>query len=380
MDEHTPSNTTRKSPGPAFFMAALFVYLCIVHGLSLLTMPSPDVSAPFVNVNAIPDGIETVLNRFFGFLAYSPRLIQGLAVVTLYGCMVTLFHLTRRVVKGPVWLGSLSAAVFMAHPVKTEVLFSAYGLFSLVGALLALLTLLSYLRLMESSSGTRFILALICFSLATFPFSVNATLFGVLIMLEFFPGTPETRRWGRPVPFLVVALLANGVHLETLYAGMPDFKANLAPLLLLVYPIGLLPDTLAQLQDSPVLAWFWSLMALLLLVASMVWVRNGAYRVALLALISYRFYPGADAIDLASLSGGGQLLIPLALACIALAGFCRWLLQFEVWGKPAIALTTMLCIVLFTLQFQANRAFLGVAQAPSPSSVENASGEGESGV
>jgi hypothetical protein len=378
MDEHTPSNTTRKTPGPAFFMAALFVYLCVVHGLSLLSVPSPAVSPPFVDVKAIPNIVETYLNGFFGLLGSSPRLIQGLAVLSLFGCMITLFNLTRRVAKGPVWLGSLAAAVFMAHPVKTEVMFSAYGLFELVGALLALLTMLAYLRLRESPDWTRVIVALACFALATLPFSVNATLFGVLIMLEFFPGTPETRQWGRLVPFLAVALLANGIHLEILYAGMPDFGANIAPLLLLIYPIGLLPDTLAQLQATPLLAWVWALLALALLLVSMVWVRNGAYRVAMLALLSYRFYPSADTIDFTSLAGGGQLLVPLALGCIALAGFCRWLLQFEAWGKPIIALTTMLCIVLFTLQFQANRAFPGLVKTPEPTPV-GAAGTGEGG-
>ncbi len=380
MDEHAPSNTTRKTPGPAFFMAALFVYLCVVHGLSLLTAPSPVTSPPFVDVKAIPDGVETFLNAFFGLLGYSSRVLQGLAVLTLYGCMITLFNLTRRVVKGPVWLGSLAAAVFMAHPVKTEVMFSAFGLFELAGALFALLTLLTYLRLMESPGWARFALALICFSLATLPFSVNATLFGVLIMLEFFPGTPETRQWGRLVPFLAVALIANGLHLETLYAGMPDFQGNFAPLLLLIYPIGLLPDTLAHLQAAPLLGWGWGLLGMALLSGSLVWVRNGAYRVAILALMSYRFYPSVEPIDLATMAGGGQLLIPLALTCIALAGFCRWLLQFEVWGKPAIALTTMLCIVLFVLQFQANRAFPGLGLTPASPSVERVDTEGGGGA
>lgn len=380
MDEHNPSNTTRKTPGPAFFMAALFVYLCVVHGLSLLTTSSSAINGTLVAVEAIPDGVEAFLNGFLGYLGQSPRLIQGLAVLTLYGCMITLFNLTRRVVKGPVWLGSLAAAVLMAHPVKTEVLFSAFGLFELAGALFALLTLLAYLRLIESPDWARFIVALICFALATLPFSVNATLFGILIMLEFYPGTPETRRWGRLVPFLVVALIANGIHLETLYTGMPDFQGNFAPMLLLIYPIGLLPDTLAQLQAAPLLAWVWAVLALALLMGSMIWVRNGAYRVALLALLSYRFYPSADTIDLVSLAGGGQLLIPLALACVALAGFCRWLLQFEAWGKPTIALTTMLCIVFFILQFQANRAFPGLVKTPAPTSVERAVIEGGGGV
>ena len=61
-----------------------------------------------------------------------------------------------------------------------------------------------------------------------------------------------------------------------------------------------------------------------------------------------------------------------------MAGFCRWLLGFEVWGKPAIALTTMLCIVLFTLQFQANRAYVNPANGKTsgPDAVRELEGGG----
>jgi hypothetical protein len=357
MDEHSPPNTTRKTPGPTFFLVALFVYLCVVQGGSLWSL-GPDYALPVVAENELlPRATMAVLQRCLDLVGPGSTGHYVTSLALLYACMVCLFHLTRRLAKGPVWLGSLAAAVFMAHPAKTEVLFSAVGLYHLASALLALLALLTYLRLAETPGAMRYMIAWGCFAVASFPFPINATLFGVLVMFEFYPGMAETRRWVRLVPFLAVTIVANGLHLETLYAHMPDITENFVPLLLLLYPIGLLPETIAELQAAPILAWGWGIAAFVLLVISLVVVRSGAYRVCVLALLSFRFYPGTEPIDLVSLSGGGQLLVPIALGCIALAGFCRWLMKFEEWGRPTVALTTMLCLVLFVLQFKANRAW-----------------------
>lgn len=372
MDEHSPPNTTRKSPGPTFFLVALFVYLCVVQGASLWGSGSNVLVSAFPTDDLLP---RATMRFFYGYLnlvGHGSFGHLGIALALLYACMVALFCLTRRLVKGPVWLGSLAAAIFMAHPAKTEVFFDVVGLYHLASALVALLALLSYLRLAETPGPIRFFIALGCFAFASFPFPINATLFGVLVMLEFYPGTAETRRWVRLVPFLAVTVIANGLHMETLYAHMPDLSENLAPLLLLLYPIGLLPETLGELQAAPVLTWCWGIGAFVLLVISLVMVRNGAYRVCMLALISFRFYPGTESIDLVSMSGGSQLLVPIALACIALAGFCRWLMKFEDWGQPTVALTTMLCIVLFVLQFQANRARSRSAPEDSSISISSA--------
>lgn len=357
MDENSPKNKTRKTPGPTFFLVALFVYLCVVQGLSLWSL-GPNHTVPASSESALlPHATMASFYQFLAWMGQSSIAHYGTAMALLYGCMICLFHLTRRLAKGPVWLGSLAAAVFMAHPAKTEVFFSAMGLYYLASALLALLSLLTYLRFAETQAPTRYLVALCCFAVASFPFPINATLFGVLVMLEFYPGTAETRRWVRLVPFLVVTIIANGLHLESLYAHMPDFAENFRPLLLLIYPIGLLPETVAKLHAAAPLAWCWCIGVIFVLVISMVVVRNGAYRVCVLALLSFRFYPGTESIDLVSMSGGGQLLVPIALGCIAFAGFCKWLMQFEDWGRPTVALTTMLCIVLFVLQFQANRAW-----------------------
>lgn len=378
MDEPSTTNKKRKAPGPAFFLAALFVYLCVVHGVSLLSTGPRGPVAALSGESGMPQILVAVLNGFLEKTGYSPAIFSSFALALLYACMICIFQITRHLVKGPVWLGSLAAAVFMAHPAKTEVLFSAVGLIQLLSALSALLSIWTCLRLLESRSIARYLIALMLFAVASFPFPANATLFGLVLMLEFYPGTPETRRWSRLVPFLLITIVANGLHLNVLYSRSPDLAENFAPLLLLIYPIGLLPSTVVALQTAPLISWGWGLLAAVLVVTSMVYVRNGAYRVCVLALLAFRFYPGALPIDLSTLNGAGQLLVPIAFGAVALAGFCRWSMQFEAWGRTTVAWTTMLCIVLFVLQFQANRAQVkdSVPHVAHPGVVAAVEGEG----
>ena len=86
--------------------------------------------------------------------------------------------------------------------------------------------------------------------------------------------------------------------------------------------------------------------------------RFSVERILLLAIVLYRCLPGPLPVDLATLGGGGQLFMPVALSGMVLAAFSAWLMRFEPWRQPSIALTTILCVVLFVLQFQANRACL----------------------
>lgn len=375
MDEPTPTNIKRKTPGPAFFMAALFVYLCLVQGASLLSIGPQPAMAPLAEdlpgSALLADGI----NGFLAFVGYSPRLLQFADLALLYGCMISIFHLTQHLTKGPVWLGSLAAAVFMAHPAKTEVFFGAEGLVHLLAAFSALLSLLTFLRAMEKPCAVRHGLALALFSIATIPFVSNLPLLIVLVLVDGLSGTPSPRRWYRLAPFIAVALIACVLHRDVFNAPMPDLAGSFAPLLLLIYPIGLLPETLTELQATPLWAWGWALLGATFVVVSLVFIRNGGFRISLLALLCYRLAPGLEAIDLASLAGGGQLLLPIALGAVALAGFCRWLMTDEIWGKPTVALTTMLCLVLFILQFQANRAYGKVSALSAPPELVTVVGE-----
>lgn len=365
MDEKTSTEKTRKTPGPAMFLVALFLYLSVVHVASILSVgPQPRVPALAAGSD-MPTPAATLIDAILRASGHAPLVLEGISLLLLFGSMVTIFYLTRHLVKGPVWLGSLAAALFMAHPAKTEVLFTPLGLYQLCGAMLALMSLLCHLYHLEKPGLPRMVGSLVLFALATIPFAANAPLFCVLIMLGYFPGKPETRQWVHLLPFLAVAVLANSFHRDVLYSSFSSLSGHMGALLLLIYPIGLLPSTLHHLDTNPVVAWAWGAFAIAIVIISLRFVRSGSYRVCILAVLVYRFYPGSANIDLSNLHGAGQLLLPIALGCVAFAGFCRWLMQYEAWGKPVVVITTMICMVLFILQFQANRVQLRKPQIPS---------------
>jgi len=356
MADETTTKAPRTPPGPGFFLGAMALYLFLVQGLSLWGAGTSGSLPPLGAHPELPGYTRTALEAFAAATGHSHAVHVLVALALLYACMVALFFLTRRFVKGPVWLGSLAGSAFMAHPVKTELFFETIGIYYLVSALLAILVIASYLRVIEQPSVPRYLTALALHALAVFPFTINAPLFGVIILLEFYPATPETRRWARLLPFLALTTAANGLHMDTLYAQFPSVDAMVAPLLLILYPIGLLPETAARFQENPWIGWGWGAFASVCAGLAFAKVKNGPFRLALIGVLAFRFFPGAEPIDFSTLDGGAQLLFPLALACVGLAGFSRWMMWQEAWGRPAVALTTMLCIVLFVLQFQANRA------------------------
>lgn len=340
------------------------LYLFLVQGLSL--WGAGGTLAPLGTHPEIPGFTMAMLARFYAMTGFGMAFHIAVMLVMLYASMAALFFLTKHVAKGPVWLGSLAGSAFMAHPIKTEIFFESLGLYYLAATLMALLSALLYVQTIARPGAVRYWAAVAVFTGATIPFTINAALFVVLFVLEFHPATPETRRWERLLPFAGVAILANGLHMDALYADLSTLPAVLAPLVLLIYPIGLLPETVDHLVAAPWIAWVWGGLGLALVGLLLLYVRNGAFRISVAALFLFRFFPGAEPVDLSSLDGGGQLLLPLALGCLALAGFSRWVMQQEDWGRPTVALTTMLCVVLFTLQFQANRAWVDGENASMP--------------
>lgn len=106
------------------------------------------------------------------------------------------------------------------------------------------------------------------------------------------------------------------------------------------------------------------------LLAMLRFVDSRPLRFAVVALILFRTMPTGLPIDLVTLSGGGQLFYPAALAALTLAAFSKWMMGFEPWRQPAVALTTIVCVVLFVLQFQANRAYIRTLDEATAISVD----------
>jgi hypothetical protein len=355
MDDTTDSKPARKPPGAPFFMVAMGFYLLLVHGTSLLWAGAGSLEPQRFDY----PGTGSFLRYLLGFLESGTVLTCALmAIVLLYGCMLCVFILTRHLVGGPVWLGSLAGTFLMAHPVKTEVLFSPTGIYYGLAAFFALAATLAYVRARQLGGFGRHAIALILYAGAVIPFTVNAAFFGVIIALEFLVGDADKRNWLRPLPLIAVTMLANWFHLDTLYAVMPTPPAMWTPLILVLYPIGFLPETVEHLVPNPLELWLWGAVSGIGVILLLVFVKSRPFRLAVLSVLLFRFYHGALPIDFVSADGGGQLLYSVGLTGVAFAAFSAWLMGFEAWGRPTVALTSIICAVLFILQFQANREYL----------------------
>ncbi len=354
MDDTNDSKPPRKKPGAGFFFVTMTFYLILVYGSSLIMLPNGGMTTRDFDYPAAWPWLAMWSDAF----ARSPIIeVAGFALPILFGCMALVFLLTRRLVGGPPWLGSLAGTFLMAHPVKTETLFSLTGVYYGLATFMALLTLLMYARVRQDGGVAPFAIALLTFAIATGVFAVNAALLGVLILMELFVGDSEERNWLRLLPFLGVTMVANWFHLDILYAQLPTLDAIVGPLLLVFYPIGLLPETVAHVEAHAWQGWAWGIGVMALLGWALFKVKSAPFRFAVLAVLFIRVYPGALPIDYVTLENAGQLFLPLALCGVALAALSAWLMRFEAWGRPTVALTTILCLILFVLQFQANRAY-----------------------
>jgi len=351
MDDTADKKAPRTPPGAPFFIVAMAFYLLLVHGTSLIGAGAGLAAGPPQHYPGLWPWLDGLLNALGG-TARSSALV---ALPLLYGSMVCTFFLTRALVPGPIWLGSVAGTCLMAHPAKTEILFGPTGLYYCLATFLALAATLAFVRIRTCGPPGPYALAVALFACASLPFAINSSLILVFLLLMLV-GDRGGTAWLRLIPFALIALAALWLHREHLFTGVPSPSAQWAPLLLLVYPIGLLPETVAELSAAPWQAWLWGLFAAACVSALGWYVKSTPFRIVLCAIVVLPIIPTGLPIDLVTLAGGGQLFFSAALFGIALAAFSAWLMRFDAWGQPTVALTTLLCGVLFVLQFQANRA------------------------
>lgn len=345
--KNKPAAPSSKSQQIVFLFTNL-LYLVATHFLSLTLYPvGPEFK---ILAGEEPGRLAAMahgISRVFGdhLVAY-----HVLNLALLYACMVCILYLTRAVLQGPWWLGSLAAVLVMANPLKNSqvlMITAAPGLFA---QFLALLTLTLYAQHTRGARAGLLFASYASLAAATLLDARAAALALVLVVFEIMIVPDGRKRFLRLLPFILVVAWES----RSMFAGVVDFFINPAPvataLWLPFYPIGLLPETVARI-DQFTLGW-WCVLGIVMFVLHRVY-RWSGHRLIPAMTLSALLLGIAGSAHVAPptyMQTQGFMLVTMALLAIAVAAVCQRVLAHPKWRIYVVHLTTMLCLLLFALQ------------------------------
>jgi len=351
---------------------ALLLYLIVVYAASLWVRPLGRDYAALADPGSLPP----IAGRLFAweiaaFGGWAPG-YHVVNLVILYGCMLALYRFVRLTIPGPFWLGTLAAALFMANPVHSEAVLNLSGVADLVPAFFALLALAVYARHVVNARWWTGPVTLAAFAMAVLPYARNFPLIIVAAAYQWAAwrqkklnvcpsneGTPPAAcslRWRCPlcptllVPMATVTALAAYLHPGLFRVENIEPAGMFAPLYLIFYPIGLLPETAYAFYQHPWLGWLAA--AAVLFVIALVYrkARQPVIAFGLVSMAGMRLFQGGEFFDPVHMLGGGRLLVPNALFCVALVGLFYRITDHPKWRRPVIMMTTLLAVVFFAMQ------------------------------
>ena len=339
--------TFREGKGIAFLVMDA-IYLLLVFGWTAFLPPLGRDYAALANYAP------------FGDIAPA---YHALNIGLLYLAMVLLFFLTRLATGGQWWLGSVAAVLFMAHPLKAEAVLNLCGMKDLIPAILSLAALTAYARARQKPGWLVACLTGILFAAASLLVPGQGGLLFAVLAWEGCMVPREQRRLNIILPFLGIAALGWFLHPTVLTASPARLTGAFWPMAYLVYPLGLLPETASALRAQPSLA----VLALAGLAAVAVvlarTVRHPAFTFGLLAAAGFAVFGENRIVDPVHLVGGGRMLPAIAPFAIALAGAFHRIIHHPAWPKPAVWVTSVLCLVLMLMQVRTNLAWQRAADA-----------------
>jgi hypothetical protein len=336
-----------------FDAIAMAIYVLIVYSASLTIGPLGRDYAMLANPNENASFlVARLISAEVHFFANSAWAYHCVNLGLLYACMLLLYRLTNRVVRGPWWFGTLAATLFMANPVHSEAVLNVCGPVDLLPCLLALASLMVYA---ESAFAPRLwsvLLSPVLFGLAILGGAQIAILLFVLILFELLvrPGQ------GNPLLRLALPAMLSVTKWcftpEILSAARWDLTGMFAPLYFIVYPLGFLPATARTLVAYPILGWVAAASVLIILFLIHRKARRPVILFGLFGAAATRLCQGDGFVDPVHLIGGGQLLLANALFNIAFVALFYRIMDHPKWRRAVVTLTTLLCVVFFVLELR----------------------------
>lgn len=335
---------------------SMAVYVLIVYGLGLWLGPLGRDHARLAEAAAPPDdavalSVEDLFLRMqvsaFGDWAPGYHFVN---LALLLGCMLLLYFLVCAIVRGPFWLGTLAAVLFMANPATgsgvLHITASDYLLPAFVG--LAALLLWTFYRFRPRV--WKACAAWIALIGAVTLFRSAAFVWAPALLIEFLV-LPRERRSRTAVSGLVALGLLSAAHwLPAIIGDFHGVGDIVAPLYFLAYPLGFLPKTAKVFHDWPAVAWASGALGALALALVLRRANRRAITLGFASALILRLAATEQPIDLVHLSGMGQLLLPSALFHLGLVALFLRTMDHPRWQSAIVAGTTILCIVYFTVQ------------------------------
>ena len=335
------TNTFREGRGTVFLLMDA-VYLLVVFAWTVFLPPLGRDYAALANFAP------------FGDIVLPYHLVN---IALLYLAMVLVFFLTRLATGGPWWLGSVAAVVFMAHPVKAEAVLNLCGMGDLLPAVVSLAALLAYAMARKRPGWRWSIPTALLYAAALLMVPGQGGLFFAVAAWERCVVDREQRRWSILLPFLGLSALGGLMYTPAVLTAPLRLTGACWPMVYLLYPIGLLPETASAFRAQPYLPML-VLGALAVAAFGLARkVRHPAFTLGLLASAGFVVFGEARAVDPVHLIGGGRMLPAVALFAVALAGGFHRMAQHPAWPKPTVWVTSILCLVLMILQVQTNLAW-----------------------
>ncbi|MCC6696524.1 MAG: hypothetical protein IT365_12905 [Candidatus Hydrogenedentes bacterium] len=276
-------------------------------------------------------------------------------MLLLYACMLCIYHFTNMTLRGLWWFGTLAACMFMANPVHTEAILNICGVLDIIPCLLALLALTAYAWLAKDSKTWKLFVFLALLALATLTFPENAYLWLVLALYEVLAVPTGKHSMPRLGLSLLVGVVSVAANWATLSSGPYHLADMFVPLYFLFYPLGFLPESVANFRAHPWLGWLAAAAVAFILFLIYRKARRPVILFALLSMLVLRLAPAERPVDPVSLVGGGQLLLPNVLFVLGLVALFFRIMQHPKWRISMIGITTSIVIVLFAMQWSSVR-------------------------
>ena len=336
----------------AYDAVSLLVYIFVIYIWSITTYPMgrdfEALARSGENLPAIASHLFRAEMALFGTWVPGYHLVN---MLLLYACTMCVYYFTNLTVRGLWWFGTLSACMFLANPIHSEAVLNLSGIADLIPCLFALLALTTYASQVRHPARWKFIAGLVLLLLATIPFQANATLLLVLILYEVLVTRAGERSFSRLGVYLLAGIVGLTAHTGDLITSGLQLSQRFTPLYFLFYPLGFLPKTVIAFDERPWLAWLAAVAVVAILALIYRKARRPAILFGILAMAALRLAPLERPVDLVTLVGGGQLLLPNALFTLALVALFFRIMDHPKWRISMIGITTTIVIILFAMQF-----------------------------